>query len=99
LYAGGDFTTAGGKVSAYAAGAIIDPGNWLSIQANVPGPRTNTLTYVGIPSTNYVTQYATNLSGSPWFALVTNSPGTYGIGTVRDPAATDQQRFYRLSGP
>jgi hypothetical protein len=99
LYAGGSFTTAGGKVSAYAAGAVINPGNWLSIQANVPGPRTNTLTYVGIPNTNYVTQYATNLTGSPWFALTTNSTAANGIGTVQDPAATDPQRFYRLSGP
>ena len=99
LYAGGTFATAGGKVSGYAAGAIINPGTWLSIQANVPGPRTNTLTYLGIPNTNYVTQYATNLTGSPWFALMTNSTAANGIGTVQDPAATDPQRFYRLSGP
>jgi hypothetical protein len=98
FYAGGYFTTAGGKVSAYAAGAIL-PLYWLSIQANAPGPRTNTLTYLGVPSVSYVTQYATNLTGSPWFALTTNSPAANGIGTVQDPAATDRQRFYRLSGP
>jgi hypothetical protein len=99
LYAGGQFTTAGGKVSAFAAGAIINPGSWLNIQANVPGAHTNSLTYLGIPNTNYVTQYATNLTGSPWFALVTNSTSANGIGTVQDPAATNRQRFYRLIGP
>jgi hypothetical protein len=99
LYVGGEFTTAGGKVSEYAAGVIINPGSWLSLQANVPGHHTNTLTYVGIPNTNYVTHYATSLTGSPWFALMTNRSAANGIGTVQDPAATNQQRFYRLSGP
>jgi hypothetical protein len=54
---------------------------------------------VGIPNTNYVTQYATNLTSGPWLPLATNSTAANGIGTVQDPAATDRQRFYRLTGP
>jgi hypothetical protein len=99
LYAGGRFSTAGGKVSAYAADAILNPGDWLTLQTGNPGPRTNTLTYLGLPSSQYVAQYATNLTSSPWFPLATNTPGAYGVGTVLDAAATDPQRFYRLSAP
>jgi hypothetical protein len=98
LYAGGVFTTAGTNVSAYAAEAILNPGNWLALQAGLPGPGTNTLTYLGLPSSQYVAQYATNLTTSPWFPLATNSPGAYGVGTLLDTTATDPQRFYRLSG-
>src|SRR5204862_420801 len=50
LFAGGTFTVAGTNVSASAAEAIINPGNWLTLQAGVPAPRTNTLTYTGLPT-------------------------------------------------
>ncbi len=56
LYVGGDFMTAGGKVSVDIARAIITPGNWLTLQTGVPGPHTNTLTYVGIPNSQYLLQ-------------------------------------------
>jgi hypothetical protein len=98
LYAGGEFTTAGTNASAYVAEAILKPGNWLTIQAGVPGPGTNTMTYLGLPSLPYLVQYATNLTTSPWFPLATNIPGPTGIGAVED-RATNRQRFYRLSGP
>jgi len=99
LYVGGSFSTAGTNVCAYVAEAILNPGNWLTLQAGVPGPTTNTLTYLGLPSSQYLVQYATNLTTSPWFTLATNTPSAYGVGTVQDPTATSPQRFYRLSGP
>jgi hypothetical protein len=99
LFAGGDFTTAGTNVSAYLAEAIINPGSWLTLQTGVPAPTTNTLTYVGLPTSQYLAQYATNLTTSPWVTLATNTPSAYGVGTVQDPRATGPQRFYRLSGP
>jgi len=99
LYVGGAFTTAGGKVSGYVAGAVPNAGYWLTIQANVPGPETNTLTYAGFPASPYVTQFAANLATGPWVSLVTNTPGVNGVGTVLDPAAADSQRFYLLKTP
>jgi hypothetical protein len=96
LYAGGYFDTAGGKVSTFAARAILNAGYWVSIQAGVPGPHTNTLIYEGLPGNQYITQFATNLKTSPWFSLLTNPANAYGYGTVLDPKATNDQRFYRL---
>ncbi|MCW5551526.1 MAG: hypothetical protein KIS67_05090 [Verrucomicrobiae bacterium] len=99
LYAGGEFITAGGKVSAYVARARISftPDN-LALQANSPGAQTNTLTFAGVPSFPYVVEYATNLipTGSGWFTLSTNAPAANGVGTAIDPAASDPQRFYRV---
>ena len=68
----------------------------LVLQANVPGAQTNTLTFAGVPNYPYVVEYATNLTGSPWFTLSTNAPAANGLGTALDPAATDPQRFYRV---
>ena len=98
LYVGGSFTTAGTNVSIGVAEAILNPGSWSALQLGVPGPTTNTLTYLGLPSSQYVVQYATNLTTGPWFTLATNTPGAYGVGSVQDPTATGPQRFYRLSG-
>lgn len=99
LFVGGNFTTAGGKVSGYVAGAVPDAGYWLTTQANDPGPKTNTLTYAGLPTSQYVAQYTTNLTIGPWVRLTTNTPAIPGFGTVQDAAATEPQRFYFLNGP
>ena len=99
LYAGGQFTRAGTNVSAYVAEANLNPGDWLALQADDPGPTTNTLTYLGLPRSQYVVQYATNLTTGQWFPLATNTPGANGVGTVQDATATGPRRFYRLSGP
>ncbi len=96
LLAEGYFTTAGGKVSPYVAKAIVNPGNWLTLRYGVPGPHTNTLSYVGVPDAQYLIQFATNLTTSPWFTLTTNAAAANGRGTLQDPAATDTQRFYRV---
>ena len=99
LFAGGNFTIAGGRVSAYVAEAITNTITWLSIQAGVPGPNENTLTYSGIPNFQHVVLYKTNLLTGSWIPLVTNIPGANGVGMVQDPSATDPQRFYILNGP
>ena len=100
LYAGGEFTTAGGKVSAYIARARISfTPDHLSLKVGVPGANTNTLTFSGVPDYPYFVQFASNLTGSPWFTLSTNPPDANGVGTAVDPAATDRQRFYRVGTP
>jgi hypothetical protein len=99
LYAGGAFTAAGGKVSAYAAKAIVNPGNWLRIQNGVPAPATHTLNYVDVPNAQCLVQFATNLTTSPWFTLATNTVPANGRGSLMDPAATNGQRFYRITTP
>lgn len=99
LYVGGAFTNAGGKASTNIAEAIVNPGNWLTIQANVPGPQTNTLSYVGVPGSTNLLHYTTSLQTGPWVTLATNMPATNGIGMVQDTGATDAQRFYRITAP
>ncbi|HEY5914810.1 MAG TPA: hypothetical protein VJA21_29825, partial [Verrucomicrobiae bacterium] len=99
LYAGGDFTAAGGKVSGFMARAIAIPGDWLRIREGVPGPGTNTLNYVGVPNAQYLVQFATNLTSSPWITLATNTVAADGRGTLMDCTATNAQRFYRVGTP
>lgn len=99
LFAGGAFTTAGGIVSGHVAEAVTTNLTWLSIQAGVPGPKTNTLTYLGVPNAQHIILYTTNLTTGMWTPLVTNIPAINGVGMVLDPGATDRQRFYILDGP
>jgi hypothetical protein len=68
-------------------------------QPGVPGPNTNTLTFAGIPNYQYVVQFATNATDSPWFNLSTNFAGGNGLWTVLDPTATNANRCYRVRTP
>ena len=97
LYVGGAFSAAGQTISAYAAGAIINLGNWLAIHPGASGAET--LTYVGLPNTAYLMQFATNLPTGQWSLLATNTTSPYGVGTVPDSHATNSQRFYRVMLP
>jgi hypothetical protein len=99
LYAGGAFTTAGGKVSAYAAKAIAIPGDWLRLARDVPGLNTNTLSFVGVPEQPYTIQYATNLEPALWQPLATTNTDAGGRGIVQDPDASSAPRFYRVTSP
>jgi hypothetical protein len=98
LYAAGNFTMAGGKVCGFVAKAVLDL-SVLGLQMGVPGPGTNLLTLEGVPGSQYITQFATSLSGSSWFTLSTNTAGASGVWTVQDPAAKNAQRFYRGAAP
>lgn len=69
------------------------------LQIGVPGEGTNTVSFAGIPNYQYLVQFATNLTDSPWFNLSTNTAGANGLWTVVDPSATNAQRFYRVSTP
>jgi len=73
--------------------------NTVRLQVNVPGPHTNTLTMAGIPNYEYVLQFATNLTDSPWFNLSTNTAPSNGLWTVLDTTATNDWRYYRVSTP
>jgi len=99
LYAGGVFTTAGGKVSGYVAKAIAIPGDWLNIARDVPGPNTNTLSFVGVPGESYTIQFTTNVDTPNWLPLVTTNADSNGRAIVLDPDATAPQRFYRVTSP
>ena len=52
-----------------------------------------------MPGRLYVTQFATNLTGSPWFDLGTNTADANGLWGLTDFAATNAQRFYRVRTP
>jgi hypothetical protein len=99
LHAAGSFTTAGGQVAAFLARAILSEGSVLSLKPGIPGPNTNTLTFAGLTTKSYRVQFATNLTTSPWLTLSTNTANAYGRGTVLDPAATNDQRYYRVLTP
>ncbi len=98
LWVGGNFTTAGGKVSPNLARFKLSfAPDLLKLQKIKIGSQTNTLSYSGVPNFPYFIQYATNLTSSPWFTLSTNLPGSTGVGTVIDPNSNaDPQRFYRV---
>jgi hypothetical protein len=59
------------------------------------GPAAWQVSFSGMPGSQYVTQFATNLTTSPWFPLSTNSPDSEGKWTLIDPNAFSGQRFYR----
>jgi hypothetical protein len=52
-----------------------------------------------MPGRLYVTQFATNLTASPWFDLGTNTADANGLWGLTDFAATNAQRFYRIRTP
>lgn len=63
---------------------------------NASGSAGHRLTFEGVPGSQYVVQYTTNIISGPWFNLSTNTPDTDGTWTVID-STTDSQRFYRAA--
>jgi len=55
--------------------------------------------YLGLPTSRYVVQYASDLTTGPWLSLVTNTPDAYGIGSVQDTTVNAPRRFFRSSEP
>jgi subtilisin-like proprotein convertase family protein len=90
--------TASGYVLIQMAG-VTSTNSVVRLQRNVPGANTNTLTLVGIPNYQYVVQFATNTTDSPWFNLSTNTAGSNGLWTVLDSTATNEARSYRVRTP
>ncbi len=54
---------------------------------------------MGVPNAQYLVQFATNLTASPWLTLTANTVTADGRGSVLDCTATNAQRFYRVSAP
>jgi len=61
------------------------------------GGGTNQITFAGVPDYQYIVQWASNLSTSPWFNLSTNTAGEDGLWRATDPNATNPMRFYRAA--
>jgi subtilisin-like proprotein convertase family protein len=80
-------------------GGVTSSNSVVRLQENVPGAPTNTLTFAGIPNYQYVVQFATNGTDSPWFNLSTNTAGGNGLWTVLDTTATNANRCYRVRMP
>jgi hypothetical protein len=98
LYVGGAFTTAGGKVSAYAAEAVVSWPEFSSAPVlNADG--SFTLNMVTLPQTTNRLYEATNLSPPvSWQPIYTNLTG--GLWQFNDTnAGVNPARFYRLSTP
>jgi hypothetical protein len=96
LYAGGAFTTAGGKVSAYVAKALIGPPPFYFVSTNSSLAFSNGqfhFTLVGPAGSNAVVYASTNLQS--WVPLVTN-PLVGGSLNFTDALAINfTRRFYR----
>jgi hypothetical protein len=96
LYVGGQFTTAGGKVSAYAAEAIIDAPFIITTNSNfgfTSGRSSFGFDVSGSPGQTQVVQGSTNLT--IWVPLQTNVLNG-SLWYFSDPSASNfSQRFYR----
>jgi hypothetical protein len=67
-------------------------------QISAPAGGVVNITFFGIPTSTYVVETTTNLSG-PWWALSTNSAGSDGSWQFSDPNATNAQQYYRCVQP
>jgi endonuclease/exonuclease/phosphatase family metal-dependent hydrolase len=63
------------------------------------GTGSNQIVLAGVPGYQYVLQWASNLTTSPWFDLSTNTVGTNGLWSVTDVNITNGTRFYRSVVP
>jgi hypothetical protein len=92
LYAGGQFMTAGDKVSPNLAKAVINP-PVLTLEHNASG--TNFIRFSGVPGTAYHLQRASHLAG-PWPNIATNTAPATGRIEVGDDSPPSGQAFYRV---
>jgi hypothetical protein len=102
-YAAGDFTTAadgGGGIVLTFTPTVAPPGTRASITSITrAGPGAATVNYTNtLPGTNYVLSFGTNPSTTNWSPVGTRTAaGTSDAQT--DSAATNSQRYYRISYP
>src|SRR5881409_803678 len=95
LYAGGVFTTAGGKVSAYVARAIVYP-PVLAIEGDGDGGYF--IRFSGVPGSAYRLQRAPGLTG-PWAASSPQTAPASGQVEFWDLFPPPGQGFYRTVQP
>jgi hypothetical protein len=98
LYVGGYFTMAGGKVSAYAAQAVLGdaPGHHQLTGSLLSGGAMR-LSYVGYPSTNYAVDRTFNLSPPVvWTPQGTNTMSTSGVLIFTNAPNPTTNNFWRV---
>jgi len=94
LYSGGAFTTAGGKVSAYLAKAIVNP-PILAIESDGFGGYF--INFSGVPGSAYQLQRAPSLNG-PWTPGDPQAAPASGLLEFWDPLPPPGQGYYRSIG-
>ena len=95
LYAGGVFTTAGGKVSPYAAKAIVYP-PVLAIEGDGWGGYF--IRFSGVPGSAYRLQRAPSVTG-PWTPSPPQTAPASGLLEFWDLFPPPGQSFYRTAEP
>jgi len=95
LYAGGGFTTAGGKVSAYVAKAIISP-PVLAVEGDGGGGYF--IRFSGVPGSDYRLQRAPSVT-SPWSSSLPQTAPASGRLEFWDLFPPPGQGFYRTVQP
>lgn len=98
LYAGGQFTTAGGKTSRYIAQAVlgISPGYNQMTSQLLPGGSLG-ISYIGYPSTNYALYRTFNLSPPvAWIPQETNTMTISGVTTFTNAPVISTNNFWRI---
>jgi hypothetical protein len=95
LYAGGVFTTAGGKLSAHIARAIVNP-PVLAIEPDGGGGYF--LRFEGVPGEAYRLERAQSLNG-PWATSSSQTAPLSGFLQFWDVFPPPGQGFYRTVGP
>ena len=94
LYAAGDFTTAGGKISGYVAKAVINP-PFLTVKPDDGG---YILRFSGVPGSDYRLQRAASVTG-PWSDLATNTAPASGLIEYHETTPPPGKSFYRSVHP
>jgi len=98
LYAGGWFTTAGGKASPYAARAVLgDPPGYNRITGSLlPGGAVQ-LSYIGYPATNYALERSLDLVPSiSWVGQETNTMTVSGVLLFTNTPTPGTNNFWRV---
>ena len=93
-------TNISGSVTSSVAALTVLTGTSSAVTSVQPPsgsqPNTATLNFAGVPGVEYLVQFATNLTDSPWFTLSTNTADAQGVWMVTDASSTNAQRFYRV---
>ena len=98
LYAGGNFTTAGGKVSAYVARAVLGdaPGYNQLVGTRVSGGAMQ-FSYIGYPATNYALDRTFNLAPPiNWAGQETKSMSVSGVMLFTNTPVPTTNNFWRV---
>ncbi len=110
FYAGGEFTTAGRKLSPNIARAIIaDPGRFISISKDYFGPNADGLVFSGTPGVDYTLESTPTLSPPHWqknsnVNISSHATGDFGLGIgvgtyEGNDSSTNGMIFYRSVWP